>query len=166
MRAESVEAKSSGISSKYTSRPHRKSMPPFIPAFALPEPEPLTQPSGRSACSRLARIDLPEPAPPHSSKKYETSWNGSNAWQCMSSISLTSPPAMRRPLEKSDMRKARWWPNGVKSVATSDCPCAKPMFAVPMPASEFSGSMSRPRLREWSRAAISPASFMASFNPT
>ena len=44
-------------------------MPPFIPALAEPEPEPLTQPSGSSACSRLARIDLPEPAPPHSSKK-------------------------------------------------------------------------------------------------
>ena len=40
-----------------------------MPAFVLPEPEPAIHPGVSSACMRLARIDLPEPGPPHSSKK-------------------------------------------------------------------------------------------------
>ena len=48
-------------------------MPPFIPAFAEDEPDGLTQPSGSSAIMRFARMDLPEPGPPHISRKKDTS---------------------------------------------------------------------------------------------
>ena len=136
--------------------------PPFMPA-STSEPDGWTQPSGSSAIMRLARIDLPEPGPPHSSRKNETSWNlrtcvrvgvgawargrvgawvrgyskckphGSKACTWHSSISLTSRPAMLTPLEKRRIRNARWWPKGVRSVATSDCPCACPTLAVPRP---------------------------------
>ena len=78
-----------------------------MPALADAEPEPITHFLGSSAIRRFARIDLPLPGPPQSSRKNETSWNGSNAWQCISSMSLTSRPAMRVLLEKRCIRKAR-----------------------------------------------------------
>jgi hypothetical protein len=38
-----------------------RAVPPFMPALAELEPEPLTQPVASSAWRRLARIDLPAP---------------------------------------------------------------------------------------------------------
>ena len=92
--------------------------------------------------------------------------HGSNAWQCMSSMSLTSPPAMRSVPENRCISCARWWPNGVRSIAASDWWCAKPMLAVPSPAFGSSGSTLCPRLRALSRAAISPASLSVALRPT
>ena len=52
-------------------------MPPFMPAFWLAEPLPMTHPLQSSSIMRLARIDLPVPGVPHIRKKKLTSWNGS-----------------------------------------------------------------------------------------
>ena len=160
------------------------------------DPEGLTHPSHSSAIIRLARIDFPLPGPPHSSRKKVTSWNlwfvlrlgsrlglrlvcvcvlkgfewlkahGSNACMCISSMILTSRPAMFTPLEKRRMRKARWCPKGVRSVATRDCLCAKPILAVPRRTFGSSGLTVRPRPHALRRRAISPASLTASLSPT
>ncbi len=137
-----------------------------MPAFCDADPEPWIQPLDSSACIRLARIDLPEPGPPHRSKKNDTSCIGSNACMCSSSMSLTSRPAMFTPLEKRRIRKARWCPKGVRSVAMSDWLCAKPRLAVPTGAFGSSGSTMRPRPSAARRDAIVPASLTSAQRPT
>ena len=80
-------------------------------------------------------------------------------------MSLTSRPAMCALLEKRCIRNARQWPKGVRSVATSDWLCAKPMLAVPTSALGSSGSTRRPRLRALRLCPITPASFTAALSP-
>ena len=54
-------------------QPQNSSQMPFMPSFLDDSPALRIQPSIRISFMRVARMDLPEPAPPHIRKKKETS---------------------------------------------------------------------------------------------
>ena len=85
-------------------------MPPLSPALAELSPDFLMKSLHSMRIMRIARMDLPVPAPPQKSRMKLTSWKASKACVHSSSISRMSGPEMLAHRLKSVNKNVRHEP--------------------------------------------------------